>query len=368
MVSAGRLCLRFYANEDALALALTGLEHAAKLGDADRVCLSLELSDIRVAAAPVPDWEAAAAEYEQLAEQALDHGALPYARLGYHLASTLRWMHGDWDAARYSSLQAERVTRGGTDEEHILGMAETAKCLALLEKDLPQADAMLMEAKSLASRKNIVTPAIVQASGMLRYYEGELDAAEELLQEARTQYKARGEHINEYAANEYLLMIDLERGNFQGAKAHCRALLALGEKVREGSELPYAQAMHGLLDRVGGKDAPELEASLQALRLVDAKFRLSYLLNRIALLDLEQCRYRAALESAGEALSCTQTLARASEMMFARTTMALAHEALGQHDEMQEQLSALQDMEHIGVARWALQRAEPLIAKEGGGG
>ncbi|MEH6568865.1 MAG: AAA family ATPase [Halioglobus sp.] len=365
MVSAGRLCLRFYANEDALGLALTGLEHAAKLGDADRVCLSLELSDIRVAAAPVPDWEAAAAEYEHLAEQALDHGALPYARLGYQLASTLRWMHGDCDAARYSSLQAERVTRGGSAEEHILGMAETAKCLVLLEKDLPQADAMLMEARSLASRKNIVTPAIVQASGMLRYYEGELDTAEELLQEARTQFKARGERINEYAANEYLLMIDLERGDFQGAKSHCRALVELGGKVREGSELPYAQAVHCLLDRVGGGDAPGLDASLQALRLADAKFRLSYILNRVALLELEQCHYASALEHAGEALQCTQVLARASEMMFARTTLVLAHQALGQQAEMQEQLDALQNMESMGVARWALQRAEPLIRKGG---
>ena len=94
MVSAGRLCLRFYANDDALNLALTGLEFAQQLPDTERICLTLELSDVRLAAAPVQDWEKAANEYVQLAEQALDCGALPHARLGYHLASNLRWPSG----------------------------------------------------------------------------------------------------------------------------------------------------------------------------------------------------------------------------------------------------------------------------------
>ncbi len=364
MVSAGRLCLRFYANDDALNLALTGLEHAATLPDADRVCLTLELSDVRVAAAPVSDWKSAAEEYVELAEQALDHGALPFARLGYQLASTLRWMHGDWDSARHNSLQAERVTRGATDEEHIIGMAETAKCLALLEKDLPQADAMLMEAQALASRKNIVTPSIAYASGILRYYEGELDNAEELLQEARTQFKSQGERLNEYAANEYLLMIGLERGDFRGAEFHCQSLLDLGAKVREGSELPYAQAMNCLLQKAAGAESTDLEASLEALRKVDAKFRLSYILNRVALLGLELGNWQDAISYAAEALACTEVLARASEMMFARTTLALAYKALDERDEMLLQLTKLREMQNLGVARWARERAEPLLLME----
>ncbi len=362
MVSAGRLCLRFYANEDALNLALTGLEHAATLPDADRVCLTLELSDVRVAAAPIPDWKAAADEYVDLAEQALDHGALPFARLGYHLASTLRWMHGDWDSARNNSLQAERVTRASTDEEHIIGMAETAKCLALLEKDLPQADAMLMEAQALASRKSMVTPTIAQASGILRYYEGDLDRAEELLQEARTQFKANGERINEYAANEYLLMIALERGDFHGADFHCQSLLRLGEKVREGSELPYARAMHCLLQRAAGKESGELEANLQALREVDAKFRLSYLLNRLALLSYELEDFAGSVAQAEEALACAEVLARASEMMFARTTLALSLRKLGDTEGVQNQLDKLHQMEGLGVASWARERTDGVVA------
>ena len=82
MVSAGKLCLRFFANDDALVLARKGLQLAAQLSDAEHVCRRLELFEVMLSAAPVYDWEAAAEEYAALAERALDHGALAHARLG----------------------------------------------------------------------------------------------------------------------------------------------------------------------------------------------------------------------------------------------------------------------------------------------
>ena len=134
--------LRFFANDDALSLATRGLVWAEQLPEVERVRLTLELRDVALAAAPLDDWETAAKEYVALAEQALDHGALAHARLGYTMASNVRWAHGQWSAARRESLQAERVARGGSEEDHIVAMAETAKCLAMLERDLSQADAI----------------------------------------------------------------------------------------------------------------------------------------------------------------------------------------------------------------------------------
>jgi len=361
MVSAGRLCLRFYANEDALNLALTGLEYAAQLPEAERVCLALELSDVRVAAAPIHDWESAANEFVELAELALDHGALPYARLGYHLASFLRWIHGDWTVAQRDTLQAERVTRGASDEEHILGMAETAKCLALLERDLPQADAMLMEARALAQRKRVNATAIPGASGILRYYEGRLDEAEELLQDARTQCKAQGERINEFQANEYLLMIALERQDLDAAEQHSVALLTLGQKLPEGSELPFAKAVQALLKYALQGQTVELDEGLRSLRDVDAKHRLSYILNRTAMFNIERGEFESAVFHASEALACTELLARDSEMLLARTTLAQAYKELDRDAQYREQLTAISSMLSTGVAQWARSRAEALL-------
>ena len=119
------------------------------------------------------------------------------------------------------TLQAERVTRAGSPEDHIIGMAETAKCLAMLERDLSQADAMLMEAHALAERNRVSHQSISAGLGMLRYHENNLDEAEELFKEARTLCKSAGDRVNEYQANEYLVMIDFQRGDFEAAKARC---------------------------------------------------------------------------------------------------------------------------------------------------
>jgi predicted ATPase len=61
MVCAGRLCLRFFANEEALTLARKGMQWVRQLPPAESVCLTRALREIMLAAAPVgDDWQAAA--------------------------------------------------------------------------------------------------------------------------------------------------------------------------------------------------------------------------------------------------------------------------------------------------------------------
>ncbi|HEY5657184.1 MAG TPA: AAA family ATPase, partial [Myxococcota bacterium] len=330
MVLAGRLCLRFFANDDAHSLASRGLKWAEQLPDSERVRLTLELRDIALAAAPLDDWESAAKEYVALAEQALDLGALSHARLGYHMASYVRWMHGQWSHARQETLQAERVTRGGSEEDHIIGMAETAKCLAMLERDLSQADAMLMEAKALATRKRVSHHAIAAAQGMLRFHRNELAEAEEAFLEARALCKSAGERVDEFQANEYLVMIDLERGQLDSALARCAALVEIGDKLREGSEAPFARALQGICRYAIDDDDAGLEPALEDLRAVDAKHRLAYALTRAALLDIERGRPDRAIQRAREALGCAQALERATDILLAHVALAEAHEAAGE--------------------------------------
>jgi hypothetical protein len=324
MVSAGRLCLRFFANEEAATLARRGLQLAEQLYAAERVCLALDLHDVLLRATPLDDWEAAAGEYVALAEQALDHGALAHARLGYHMASYVRWMHGHWADAREGILQSERVSRGGSEEEHIIGMAEAAKCLAMLERDLTQADAMLMEAQSLATRSRIQHYAIPAALGMLRFHENALDQAEELFKEARTLAKSTGDRVNEFQAVEYLAMIEFERGRFDAAKAHCAVLLDLGSRLREGSEAPFARALDALCAYALTGETGALDTALAELRIADAKHRLAYTLTRAAWLDIERNCIAEAIARAGEALGYAEALDRPTEMMLAHAALARA--------------------------------------------
>jgi predicted ATPase len=360
MVFAGRLCLRFFANGEALSLATRGLKWVEQLPGAERVRLTIDLRDIALAAAPLDDWESAAKEYVALAEQALDYGALSHARLGYHMASYVRWMHGQWSHAREETLQAERVTRGASEEDHIIGMAETAKCLAMLERDLSHADAMLMEVQALAARKRVSHHAIPAALGMLCFHRNELSEAEELFLEARTLCKSAGERVDEFQANEYLVMIDLEQGRFDSALSRCSALLEIGEKLREGSEAPFARALEGLCHYAIDHEDAALEAALEELRVADAKHRLAYALSRAALLDTERGRTDRAIQRAREALGCAETLERATDIVLAHVALAEAQRAAGDPEAVARHREAIGQIDGASVARWARDRAASL--------
>lgn len=356
MVSAARLCLRFFANEQALSLARKGQQLLARLHEPDRVCLDLELRDVMLSAGPLSDWRGAADEYVALAEQAMEYGALGHARLGYYLASLVRWQHGQWAGAREETLQAERVTRTADDGEQIAGMAEAARCLAMLERDLPRAQSLAEQARVLAARRGVRHPALAAALGLLCYHENRLDEAEELLLEARTLWRLTGDRINEFQAMEYLVMVDFERGRYDSARARCATLLALGEKLREGSEAPFAGALRALCTYALEDDGGPLVETLPSLRAVDAKFRLAYVLTRAALLDVERGRPAAALERAGEALGHAGLLERPTEVLLARVVLACACHALGDAPGREAHAAAIADLADAPVARWARQR------------
>ena len=361
MVSAGRLCLRFFANDDALSLARKGMLLAAQLPDAARVCAEIDLHDILLAAGPLVDREGAARSYAALAERALDHGALGHARLGYHMASYVRWTQGKWQAAREQTLQAARAVRGGQEEAQIVGMAETAKCLVMIERDISRADALLMEASSLAARSGFSHHAIAAGLGMLRFHENRLDEAEELFREARSLCKAAGDRLCEFQANEYLIMLDLQRGRLLEARERCQELVALGDRLREGSEEPYARAMAGLCSYAIDDDDTALDLALADLRVADAKHRLAYVLTRAALIDSEGGRSEAAIERASEALRYAKVLERATEMLIANALLSHAHGVLG---DSARAASFRQEVERIredGASVWTYAMALKLI-------
>jgi DNA-binding SARP family transcriptional activator len=361
MVSAGRLCLRFFANDDAMSLARKGLQLAAELPEAERIPVTIDLHDILLSAGPLEDWEAAAEMYTGLAEEALDHGELAHARLGYHMASHVRWAHGHWAGAREQTLQAERVVRGGSDEPHIIGMAETAKCLAMLERDLSQADAMSMEAASLARRSGLSYHAIPSGLGILRYHENRLDEAEELLQEARTLCKSAGDRVNEYLADEYLVMIDIQRGRYPDARSRCKELLSIGERLREGSEGPFAHALDGLCNYALDDDTEELDAALADLRVVDAKHRLAYILTRAAFLDCERKRLDDAMARAREALGYAEILERATETALAHALLAHVYATRGDQTAATKHTDEVLRLKSAGAAAWTGELTDRLM-------
>jgi hypothetical protein len=216
---------------------------------------------------------------------------------------------------------------------------------------------MLMEAQALAARKGMTHNAIPAALGMLRFHENKLDESVELFKEARTLARARGDRLDEFQASEYLAMIDFERGRPDAARGHCATLIDLAEKLRGGSERPFARALDGLCLYALADDRAPLEAALEDLRAADAKHRLAYTLTRAALLDLERRRPADAIARATEALGYAEALDRATEIVLAHAALAGARKAIADGAGYAKHVAALKSLERAPVAQWARDRA-----------
>ncbi|NIC05916.1 hypothetical protein [Billgrantia bachuensis] len=363
LVEAGRFCLRIFANQEAQHFAQRGLALIDDMTGTRRVCLALELHDLLYSAAPLADWEAGAGEVVALAEQALEHGALAHARLGYQLASHIRWAHGQWSDAHEQTLQAERATRCGERREQVIAMAETARCLAMLERDLHQAAELLAQALELAIQHNIGHPAIPLAQGLLSLHEDRFDQAESYFKEARTLCKAMGDKLGEFQAQETLLLMDFERDEYAPARDRCAQLRELGKRLRDGSEAPYAAAAEALCHYALEDDPGPFGVALVTLRHADARHRLAVLLLQAARLDLARMRAESAKHRATEALEHARVLERRSEQLLAHALLAECARRLGDTAGRHQHAQAAEALAREPVAGWARRRWQALLAQ-----
>lgn len=270
-LQAGRRCLRVFAATEANAMARRGMFHAEQLPEPEQVRCMLELAEVRYAAQRPQRPDEAARTVEQLAQRALDHGCMQHARLGFHIASYIRWEGGEWSDAQRQMMRAEQVSRLGDERERVVALAEAARCLTLLERDLSHADALLSEAGALSSRLAIEPAAIPDAIGMLRLHEGRLAEAADQFARARDLCRRDQDGLGEFRALEHMVMVEFQRQCFDAAQSLCGELVELASRLREGSEIPFAHAAAALCRYVASEQAAaDLDAALTALRNADA--------------------------------------------------------------------------------------------------
>jgi DNA-binding SARP family transcriptional activator len=328
--AAGR-SLRVFANHEAEAFARRGMRHAAQLSDPERTQLMLELYRVQLGARRPDDLDSVERTLGELAERALDLGCLEHARLGFHLLSWLRWERGYPAHAEREIMRAELVSQSADPRERVAGLAEAAKCLALLERDLPRASAMLAEAEALSRRLGVEPHAIADAAGMLARHEGRTQASIARFERARLLARAAGDRLSEFQALEHLAMVHIDEGHWDTVARLAEELDRLGTRLRDGSEAPFARALVALARHGLGEEAavPALEQALDELRDVDAKYRLAYVLTRTAQIDLDRNDAETARRRAEEALQLARTLDRATEIALALVALARASAALG---------------------------------------
>jgi DNA-binding SARP family transcriptional activator len=366
-VAAARRCVRLFANDEAERWIERGLHYAEGLSETERVKLTLELMQIGWITHRPKRPDEAAEVIKGLAERALDLGCIEHARLGFHILAYSRWEVGEWSEAWREVMRAAQISRAAPDDkERLLAAAEAARCLVLLERDLPQAEALILEASALSSRAGTESSALCDADGMLRWHRGESEAAARQFERAREIARRDGDRLGEFEAIEHLLMLSLEDGRYGEACLLGKEIDAIGKRLRGGSEASFARAVCALADYAASNPGANamLAAALEELRVADAKHRLALILNRAAELDLARGSPQAARARAAEALRMAEALERPSELVLARAILSRAAAALGDGTERRRRMRELRRSDLRLLSAYARRAAETSLRGE----
>ena len=359
---AGRLFLRQFANGEAWTVARRGRRHAAEVPEPEKTSLLLGLLQVELQARRPADPEAAAEELQALAERALDHGDAEHARLGFHMLAYLRWEVGDLGDAQRQMMRAEEVSRAGDERARIIAMAEAARCLVLLERDLPRAEALALEASARSARVGPRPSAIADAEGLLRQHQGRLDEAADLFERARLDARREADAMGEFQALEHLVVLRQQQEAWEEARRLAVELDGLGMKLREGSEAPFARSLLALSGLALGEPGAEfaLGDAAEELRSADAKLRLAFVLTQAARWDLRAGNPREGLTRAAEAYEAASALGRPTARLLAGVTLTRARLAVGVAGELQGLLAELQGAT-AGAAAFARNEFDKLL-------
>lgn len=323
-VIAGEQANKVFAIEEAEQFSKQGLRLVEQLQGHERIIWSLKLLHV-LYSAKKPKFEEASELLRGLAEQALASGLTHEARLGFQMLSFLRWENASMASAHANILQAERISRHGEPAERAVALAQAAKCFLLLERNLSQAEAFLMEVKGLIEQGVEPISTLHLAEGMLMAYRGEYDDAVNAFHEAIIIAAQSGDHLEEFIALEQLVMLFIDQNRLVDCESLMAQLLELGARVRPGIEEPSSRALQALL--MLGRDNKDAESklvcSIEALKAHDAKYQLAYVLSRWAGLKLSSGHTEEAADLAVQALEYAEAISRNSEIIIAHSILSL---------------------------------------------
>jgi DNA-binding SARP family transcriptional activator len=324
-LAAAERCFRLFAPGEGFEMAGLGLEHARRLEGADRVRAEIALLGLRVLGAP-PGRRRSGLEGELQAaiDEAARLGLQAEASAGLSALSVLHQEEGDFARAKDDSLRAAEAGRTADPATSAGQLANTARCLAQIERDVPRARLLAAEAETLAARVGVDLPELSWAFGLLRRWDGRSAEAVPLLERAAARFRRDEDRRRECMCLATLAALELEGGRTAAALQRCLALRPLAERLHEaGDEGPVAEALGALARFAAGEGtADSMDAALARLAALDSKAHLAHALNLAAGVRLSRGEGAAAASLAERALAAATGVQRRSEMALARATLA----------------------------------------------
>jgi tetratricopeptide (TPR) repeat protein len=263
-------------------------------------------------------------ELARVIKEARVAGLAAEVATGFDLLSFLHHSVGDFSAALQDTLEGAEAARSADPATAARAFGNTGRCLAQIERDIPRAEALLLEAQTLATSAGVAVKDIPWGLGLVRSHEGRHEEAAQLLEQGLNLARIDHDHWAECECLARLALNDLEWGRPDRARARCVELAPVAAKMGNGSERPFAATLAALVALAAGEadaDVP-LELALEDLRRVDAKALLARALTFAGFVAFESGHTESARQRGREALA-------AAEKVGSATQIATAHALLG---------------------------------------
>jgi DNA-binding SARP family transcriptional activator len=333
-VAAGERALRMLARRQARDFAARGLAQTSRLGLGG---LSLRVDLLKIAAlsaAMSPERQMA---FEEDAEDAVrvarDNGRPELAAKALFALGFLRSARGDFEGAHEVTLGAADAARFTPAAESLPTLANTGFCLAIIERELPKARAILDEVAESARVLRLSVIDIELGDGYLAHLSGNLVHAKAALSRGLVLSRARADVWRECMALIGLAKVAIEAAAWDAVHAHAAELRAVARKLSgEGSEGVIADSLDALALR-GSRHAEgpaSVATAIEALGLADSQAMLAYVLTTSAEIEIQDGAFQTAAALAARALAAAEPLGKPSALILAR--VALSRCAMGRAD------------------------------------
>jgi tetratricopeptide (TPR) repeat protein len=227
----------------------------------------------------------------------------------------------DFGGAAAHSVRSAEISRTADPRVTAYAMANTARCLLFIERDIPRAQSLLNEVEAIVGKVGGDHIEIPLGLGFLYAHRGENQRAIAELERAWQMAGREQDHWREFVAGERLVTLALEGGDLDSAQRHLDRLAPVAAKMTGGSEDVRTEALAALTRFARGEEV-DVRTPIEQLRIVDSKSDLAWALTFIASIELQRGQIKDAQRDAEEALAAAELVGRASLAAVARTIIA----------------------------------------------
>jgi hypothetical protein len=230
-------------------------------------------------------------------------------------------------------------------QDTALEMAELVACYAALERDLPRARTIAVEARRLGALSPRAAANLAMGEGALAAIDGRAEDAAAILEQGQRECREVLPWEESHLCGR-LALLDLELGRPERVFQRTARMREVGPRFGDGSADAFASLLDAAARAAQGEHvaAEELERDVAALE-VDSKLRLAQAACALGEIDLAAGRVDRARSLLRRACAAADAVSRPSVAVTARALLARAELACG---------DAVAARDHVDAARRAI--------------